>query len=100
MSWHQDPTVVPYLEQRLAGPIYRGIGEVHLSGPTPARPSCGRSRSWRGGTGSSSHCHCDAEAVEILAGLVPGVRVLWAHAVFSGGPAEVERAARRRQPPA
>src|SRR5262245_36162530 len=31
-TWHQDPTVVPYLEQRLARPIYKGIGEFHLTG--------------------------------------------------------------------
>src|SRR5262249_6023782 len=31
-SWHQDSTVVPYLEERLGRPIYRGIGEFHLYG--------------------------------------------------------------------
>ena len=35
-TWHQDPTVVPYLEQRLARPIYRGIGEFHLNGSDAA----------------------------------------------------------------
>ncbi len=53
-SWHQDPTVVPYLEQRLARPIYRGIGEFHLSGSDAASPWCGKSQSWRADTGSSS----------------------------------------------
>ena len=37
------------------------------------------------------HCHCDAEAVEILLGLAPGVRVLWAHAGMGSGPDEVGR---------
>jgi hypothetical protein len=32
-----------------------------------------------------------AEAAEILVGLVPGVRVLWAHAGMSSGPDEVAR---------
>ena len=37
-TWHQDPTVVPYLEQRLARPIYRGIGEFHLTGSDARAP--------------------------------------------------------------
>ena len=37
-TWHQDPTVVPYLEQRLARPIYRGIGEFHLTGSDARSP--------------------------------------------------------------
>ena len=90
-SWHQDPTVVPYLEQRLARPIYRGIGEFHLSGSDARSPVVRQVAELAGRHGLFLHCHCDAEAVEILVGLVPGVRVLWAHAGFSAGPAEVER---------
>jgi amidohydrolase family protein len=90
-SWHQDPTVVPYLEQRLARPIYRGIGEFHLSGSDARSPVVRQVAELARRHGHFLHCHCDAAAAEILVGLVPGVRVLWAHAGMSSGPAEVER---------
>lgn len=85
-SWHRDPTVVPYLEERLRRGIYRGIGEFHLSG-AEARSAVVRQvaeLARRGGL--FLHCHCDAEAVEILLGLGGDLRVLWAHAGMSAGP--------------
>jgi hypothetical protein len=90
-TWHQDPTVVPYLEQRLGRPIYRGIGEFHLSGSDAGSPVVRQVAELARRHGLFLHCHCDAAAAEILVGLVPGVRVLWAHAGMSSGPAEVGR---------
>ena len=90
-SWHQDPSVVPYLEQRLARPIYKGIGEFHLYGADARSPVVRQVAELAARHGLFLHCHCDAEAVEILVGLVPGVRVLWAHAGMSSGAAEVGR---------
>jgi hypothetical protein len=90
-TWHQDPTVVPYLEQRLARPIYRGIGEFHLYGSDAGSPVVRQVAELARRHGLFLHCHCDAAAAEILVGLVPGVRVLWAHAGMSSGPAEVGR---------
>jgi len=90
-SWHQDPTVVPYLEQRLTRPIYRGIGEFHLTGVEARSPVVRQVAELAARHGLFLHCHCDAEATEILLGLVPGVRVLWAHAGMSSGPDEVGR---------
>ena len=90
-SWFRDPTVVPYLEQRLARPIYRGIGEFHLSGDEARAPVVGQVAELAARRRLFLHCHCDAAAVTILAGLAPGVRVLWAHAGMSAGAAEVRR---------
>jgi hypothetical protein len=90
-SWFQDLTVVPYLEQRLARPIYRGIGEFHLSGAEARAPVVRQVAELAARHGLFLHCHCDTEAVEILAGLAPGVTVLWAHAGMGAGPAEVGR---------
>ena len=90
-TWHQDPTVVPYLEQRLARPIYRGIGEFHLNGSDARFPVVRQVAELARRHGLFLHCHCDAAAAEILVGLVPGVRVLWAHAGMSSDPAEVGR---------
>ena len=88
-SWFQDPTVVPYLEQRLARPVYRGIGEFHLTGAEARAPIVRQVAELAGRHGLFLHCHCDAEAIAILAGLAPGVTVLWAHAGMSAAPAEV-----------
>ena len=90
-SWHQDPTVVAYLEQRLARRIYRGIGEFHLTGADARSPIVRQVAELADRQGLFLHCHCDAAAAEILVGLVPGVRVLWAHAGMSSGPDEVSR---------
>jgi Amidohydrolase len=90
-SWHQDPTVVPYLEQRLARGIYRGIGEFHLTGLDARATVVREVAALAARHGLFLHCHCDAKAVDILAGLVPGVTVLWAHAGMSAGAAEVGR---------
>jgi Amidohydrolase len=90
-TWHQDPTVVPYLEQRLGRPIYRGIGEFHLNGSDAGFPVVRQVAELARRHGLFLHCHCDAAAAEILVGLVPGVRVLWAHAGMSSDPAEVGR---------
>jgi hypothetical protein len=90
-SWHQDPTVVTHLEQRLARPIYRGIGEFHLTGSDARAPVVRQVAELASRHGLFLHCHCDTEAAEILLGLVPGVRVLWAHAGMSSGPDEVGR---------
>jgi hypothetical protein len=90
-TWHQDPTVVPYLEQRLARPIYRGIGELHLLGIEARSPVVRQVAELAAQHGLFLHCHCDVEATEILLGLMPAVRVLWAHAGMSAGPDEVGR---------
>jgi cytosine/adenosine deaminase-related metal-dependent hydrolase len=78
-SWAADPTVVPYLEGRLARPIYRGIGEFHLYGGQARLPVVREVAGLAARRGLFLHCHCDETAVEILVGLAPGVRVLWAH---------------------
>jgi len=91
LSWHQDPTVVPYLEERLARPIYRGIGEFHLMGTEARSPVVRQVAELARRHGLFLHCHCDAEAAEILLGLASGVRVLWAHAGMGAGPDEVGR---------
>jgi hypothetical protein len=90
-SWHTDPTVVAYLEQRLGRPIYRGIGEFHLAGDDARAPVVRQVAELAAQRKLFLHCHCDAAAVEILVGHAPGVRVLWAHAGMSSGPEEVGR---------
>lgn len=85
-SWHRDATVVPYLEARLARGIYRGIGEFHLAGAEARSAVVHQVADLASRHGVFLHCHCDAEAVEILLGLRDDVRILWAHAGMSASP--------------
>jgi len=94
-QWHRDPTVVPYLEGRLArglGPgQYRGIGEFHLSGSEARSAVVREVADLARRHGLFLHCHCDVEGVEALLELSDAVPVLWAHAGMSAEPATVER---------
>jgi len=85
-SWHRDPSVVGYLEARLRRGIYRGIGEFHLSGSDARAPVVRQVADLAARHGLFLHCHCDAEAAEILMGSRPDLPVLWAHAGMSAGP--------------
>jgi hypothetical protein len=84
--WHQDSSVVAYLEGRLGRSIYRGIGEFHLSGSEASSPVVRQVAALARRHGLFLHCHCDADAAETLVGLERDVRVLWAHAGMSAGP--------------
>ena len=90
-SWHLGPTVVSYLETRLARGIYRGIGEFHLSGTDAQAPVVRQVAELAARHGLFLHCHCDAEGVEILLELRDDVRVLWAHAGMSADAVTVGR---------
>jgi hypothetical protein len=85
-AWHRDPGVVAYLEGRIRRGIYRGIGEFHLYGRDAQAEVVRQVAELAARNGLFLHCHCDVEALEIVLGLVPGVRVLWAHAGMSSGP--------------
>jgi predicted TIM-barrel fold metal-dependent hydrolase len=85
-SWYRDASVPPYLESRLRRPIYKGIGEFHLSGTDAGSPVVRQVVELARRHKLFLHCHCDAEAIEILAGLASDLAVLWAHAGMSSGP--------------
>ncbi len=85
-TWHRDPSVVGYLEARLGRGIYRGIGEFHLGGEEARSAVVRQVAELARRHGLFLHCHCDAEAAEILVGLGADLRVLWAHAGMSSGP--------------
>lgn len=90
-TWHQEASVPGYLETRLRRGIYRGIGEFHLHGAEAQAPVVRQVVALARREGLFLHCHCDAEAMELLLGLGPDVRMLWAHAGMSSGPDVVGR---------
>ena len=83
-SWFEDPSIPPYLEERLALGVHRGIGEFHLYGEGAATPVVAQIVRLAVGRGLFLHAHSDQRAVEGLFAVDPAARVLWAHAGFAG----------------
>jgi len=90
-TWTQDPTILPYLEGRLARGIYKGIGEFHLSVGEAGSPVVRGTVALAARHNLFLHAHADETAVEELLRLDPHVNVLWAHAGMSAGPEAVGR---------
>jgi len=89
-TWTSDPTVVAYVEERLARGIYRGIGEFHLGTGQSANPAPRRFADLAAESDIVLHAHADAPAVAELLALRSDARVLWAHAGMSASPATVD----------
>jgi hypothetical protein len=53
-SWWRDPSIIPYLEQRLTRGVHKGIGEFHLYGSNNGNPVLKRSRRSRCSATSTS----------------------------------------------
>ena len=87
-SWVQDPTVIAYLEERLAKYRYVAIGEFHLYGADADLPVPRRMVQLAVQHGLMLHAHSDADAIERLFRQDPAARILWAHAGFES-PARV-----------
>jgi hypothetical protein len=88
-TWHRDPAVLAYVEERLTRGIYKGIGEFHLRSEDAGSPVMKRIVELAVRRGLVLHSHSDAAAIQGLFAHDPRVKVLWAHAGMSAGPAEV-----------
>jgi hypothetical protein len=82
-TWFDDPTIVPYLEERLALGVHRGIGEFHLYGESANSAVIGQVLELARRGKLLLHAHSDARAIEILCERAPDLRILWAHAGFA-----------------
>ncbi|HLC40098.1 MAG TPA: amidohydrolase family protein [Methylomirabilota bacterium] len=88
-SWHSDPTIVPYIEERLRRGIYKGIGEFHLYGGQTNTPVVRRVTELAVEKGLFLHAHSDEAAIRELFAIESRVKILWAHAGMSSGPAAI-----------
>jgi predicted TIM-barrel fold metal-dependent hydrolase len=95
-TWVRDPTVVRYLEERLAKYRYVGIGEFHLSGEDAELAVPRRMVALARERGLVLHAHSDVDAVNRLFRQWPDARVLWAHSGFDRP--EAVRETLRRHP--
>jgi hypothetical protein len=84
LTWHADPAVQRYVEERLASGVYKGIGEFHLSTADQARaPVVKRFAELALQRQLFLHAHVDDATVTELLQLYPRVKILWAHAGMS-----------------
>jgi len=94
-SWHSDPAVQVYVEERLGRGVYKGIGEFHLSAGDVDKPVVRHLAELAAKQQLFLHAHVDEVAVEKLLTLYPQVPILWAHAGMSSPVSEVRRIVER-----
>jgi hypothetical protein len=87
--WWQDPSVIPYLESRLALKVHKGIGEFHLFGGQTGTPVIKRLIEIVLRENIYLHAHSDEVAIVELFTIEPRLKVIWAHAGMSSGPQAV-----------
>ena len=90
-NWFNDPSIVPYLEERLKRDSYRGIGEFHLFAGHVATPVVKRIVTLAVEKELILHAHSDETAIEELFSLNPKLKILWAHAGLTSAPETVEK---------
>jgi hypothetical protein len=81
-TWFKDPTVIAYLESRLAKYKYAAIGEFHLYGADADLPVPRQMVQLAKKHGLMLHAHSDIDAVERLFKQWPEAKILWAHSGF------------------
>jgi predicted TIM-barrel fold metal-dependent hydrolase len=87
--WWQDPSVLPYLEQRLRLGVHKGIGEFHLFGGQTGTPVVKRVVELAVQHDIYLHAHSDDLAIVELFTIEPRLKIIWAHAGMSSGPQAV-----------
>jgi hypothetical protein len=88
-TWWRDPATIPYLEERLRRGVHRGIGEFHLFGDQWKTQIIKQLTELAMKGQLVLHAHSDEAAVAGLFSLEPRLRIIWAHAGMSSGPAAV-----------
>ena len=90
LTWHSDPAVQTYVEERLTRGVYKGIGEFHLAMADQAEaPVVKRCAELAAQRQIFLHAHVDDITVGKLLQLYPQVKLLWAHAGMSASAATV-----------
>jgi predicted TIM-barrel fold metal-dependent hydrolase len=87
-SWVRDPTVLTYLEERLAQYRYVALGEYHLHGADADLPVPRGVVELAHKHNLPLHAHADADAIDRHFAQWPQARIIWAHAGFDN-PARV-----------
>ena len=81
-TWMHDPTVIDYVEARLAKYKYKALGEFHAYGVDIETPVLQRMLALAKEHDLLLHAHSDADAINRIFKSFPQARVLWAHSGF------------------
>ena len=81
-TWMNDPTVIDYVEARLARFKYRAIGEFHAFGDDIKTEVLQRIIALAKKHKLLLHAHSDAAAIDLIFETNPDALVLWAHSGF------------------
>ena len=95
-TWMHDPTVIDYVEGRLAKFRYKAIGEFHAFGDDINTDVLQRIIALAKEYDLLLHAHSDAAAIDLIFESYPDARVLWAHSGFDR-PDEVRETLRRHE---
>ncbi len=88
-TWFDDPAIWDLIQSEYKRGYYRGIGEGHIYGKAAAGEQVKRIVNFAVEKDLWLHMHCDEEALLLLFGHNPKVRIIWAHTGFSTAPARV-----------
>jgi len=88
-TWWRDPSIIPYLEERLSRGVHKGIGEFHIHGSNNRNPVLKRITEIALQRDLYLQAHSDDAAVGELFAIEPRSKIIWAHAGLSSGPAAV-----------
>lgn len=78
-TYHSDPSLIPFLEEKIALGIYRGIGEFHLFKKHKDTEVVKQMMQLAADHELAIHAHADHPTILTLLELQPGVRVIWSH---------------------
>ena len=88
-TWFDDPAIWDLIQSEYKRGYYRGIGEGHIYGKAAAGEQVKRIVNFAVEKELWLHMHCDEEALLLLFGHNPKVRIIWAHTGFSTPPERV-----------
>ncbi|HSQ09380.1 MAG TPA: amidohydrolase family protein [Burkholderiaceae bacterium] len=95
-TWVRDPSVIHYLEERLAKYRYVAVGEFHIYGADVDLAVPRRMIELARKHDLVLHSHSDADAIERQFMQWPQARILWAHAGFVS-PADIRAMLRKHR---
>ena len=95
-TWMHDPTVIDYVEERLAKYTYKALGEFRAFGNDIQTPVLQRMIALAREHDLLLHAHSDSEAIDQIFESFPEARVLWAHSGFDH-PSEIRATLRRHK---
>ena len=81
-TWMHDPTVIDYVEERLAKFDYKALGEFHAFGDDIKTDVLQRLIALAKKHDLLLHAHSDSAAIDLIFETYPQARVLWAHSGF------------------